>query len=79
MKILRLHSTGDLRIHKESVPFAGSSQKLIRVRSVGICGSDLHWFAEGGTGDAKLVFVLPNVDWLTFWEKLTEFLFAKAA
>lgn len=79
MKTLRLHSTGDLRIHKESIPVAGASQKLIRVRSVGICGSDLHWFAEGGTGDAKLVFVLPNVDWLTFWEKLTELLFAKAA
>jgi L-iditol 2-dehydrogenase len=27
---------------------------LIRVKSVGVCGSDLHWFSEGSIGDAKL-------------------------
>ena len=25
---------------------------LVRVTAVGLCGSDLHWFAEGGIGDA---------------------------
>jgi len=54
MKSVRLHGTGDLRIHDEPVPVAGKGEKLIRVRSVGVCGSDLHWFAEGGIGDANL-------------------------
>jgi L-iditol 2-dehydrogenase len=27
---------------------------LVRVNAVGICGSDLHWVAEGGIGDADL-------------------------
>jgi len=54
MKSVRLHGTGDLRIHKEPVPVAGEGEKLIRVKSVGVCGSDLHWFSEGEIGDAKL-------------------------
>jgi L-iditol 2-dehydrogenase len=33
---------------------AGAGEKLVRVKSVGVCGSDLHWFAEGSIGDAKL-------------------------
>ena len=27
---------------------------LVRVKAVGVCGSDLHWFAEEGIGDAHL-------------------------
>lgn len=54
MKVVRLHGTGDLRIHEEPVPAAGTGEKLVRVKSVGVCGSDLHWFAEGSIGDAKL-------------------------
>lgn len=54
MKSVRLHGTGNLQIHEEPVPVAGVGQKLVRVKSVGVCGSDLHWFAEGSIGDAKL-------------------------
>ena len=54
MKSVRLHGMGDLRIHDEEVPVAGVGEKLIRVKSVGVCGSDLHWFSEGSIGDAKL-------------------------
>jgi len=54
MKSIRLHGRGDLRIHDEPVPVAGEGEKLVRVKSVGVCGSDLHWFAEGGIGDANL-------------------------
>jgi L-iditol 2-dehydrogenase len=54
VKVVRLHGTGDLRIHEEPVPAAGDGEKLVRVKSVGVCGSDLHWFAEGSIGDAKL-------------------------
>ncbi len=27
---------------------------MLRVTAVGICGSDLHWFEEGGIGDSRL-------------------------
>ena len=54
MKSVRLHGTGDLRIHDEPVPVPGEGEKLIRLKSVGVCGSDLHWFSEGEIGDAKL-------------------------
>jgi L-iditol 2-dehydrogenase len=54
MKSVRLHGTGDLRNHDEPVPVAGVGEKLIRIKSVGVCGSDLHWFSEGEIGDAKL-------------------------
>ena len=54
MKSIRLHGTGDLQIHEEPVPVTGPGEKLVRVKSVGVCGSDLHWFAEGSIGDSKL-------------------------
>ena len=54
MKSVRLHGTGNLQIHEESTPEPGAGETLVRVKSVGVCGSDLHWFAEGGIGDAKL-------------------------
>jgi L-iditol 2-dehydrogenase len=54
MRSVRLHGTGDLRNHDEPIPVAGEGEKLVRVKSVGVCGSDLHWFSEGEIGDAKL-------------------------
>jgi len=54
MKSVRLYGAGDLQIHNEAVPVAGAGEKLIRIKSVGVCGSDLHWFSEGSIGDAKL-------------------------
>lgn len=54
MRSVRLHGTGDLQLHEEDVPMVGTGEKLVRVKSVGVCGSDLHWFGEGGIGDAKL-------------------------
>ena len=54
MKSVRLHGIGDLRNHEESIPVVGAGEKLVRVESVGVCGSDLHWFSEGSIGDAGL-------------------------
>jgi L-iditol 2-dehydrogenase len=58
MKALRLHATGDLRLHEEPVPEPGAGEQLLRVKAVGICGSDLHWFSEAAIGDAQLVHPL---------------------
>jgi L-iditol 2-dehydrogenase len=54
MKVARLHGTGDVRLHDEPVPEPAEGESLVRVTSVGLCGSDLHWYAEGGIGDAVL-------------------------
>jgi L-iditol 2-dehydrogenase len=52
--VLRLHATGDLRLHAEVEPVPQEGELLIRVTAVGLCGSDRHWVCEGGIGDAKL-------------------------
>jgi len=31
-----------------------AGEALVRVKAIGVCGSDLHWFSEGEIGDAKL-------------------------
>jgi L-iditol 2-dehydrogenase len=51
MKALRLHDVGNLFIHEEPVPVPGIGEALLRVKVVSICGSDLHWYQEGTTGD----------------------------
>ena len=54
MKVLRLHGVGGMRLHLETIPEPEQGEVLIRVSSIGICGSDLHWFGEAGIGDARL-------------------------
>jgi L-iditol 2-dehydrogenase len=54
MKVLRLHGVQDLRLHDEPIPNPKTGEALVQVKAVGICGSDLHWFAEEGIGDARL-------------------------
>lgn len=54
MHTARLHATGDIRLHDEPTPQPNSDETLVRVKAVGLCGSDLHWFAEGAIGDAQL-------------------------
>jgi L-iditol 2-dehydrogenase len=51
----RLFGPGDLRVLEEASPdAAGRGWSTISVTSVGICGSDLHWFLEGGIGEVAL-------------------------
>jgi L-iditol 2-dehydrogenase len=54
MKVIRLYARADLRLSDEPAPVAGMGEKLLRVKAVGVCGSDLHWFSEAGIGDAQL-------------------------
>jgi len=54
MKVIRLNSRGDLRLHEEPAPIPGRGEELVQVKAVGICGSDVHWFSEGGIGDTQL-------------------------
>jgi len=54
LKVARLHSVDDIRLHEEPIPTPGPDETLVRVKAVGLCGSDLHWFSEAGIGDAQL-------------------------
>jgi len=54
VRALRLHATGDLRLHEEERPEPREAETLVRVTAVGLCGSDLHWFGEGGIGETRL-------------------------
>jgi L-iditol 2-dehydrogenase len=55
MLAARLHGARDLRTAVEPLPRAVPGELLVRVTAVGLCGSDLHWFTEGGIGDARIV------------------------
>ncbi len=54
MLVARLHGIADLRITDEPPPAVEAGMSLVRVTAVGICGSDLHWWSEGGIGDAVI-------------------------
>jgi L-iditol 2-dehydrogenase len=54
MRVARLHAVADLRLADEPVPVPGPGESLVRVTAIGICGSDLHWWDQGGIGDAAL-------------------------
>lgn len=53
--VARLHAVGDLRVEEAAPPSAPvEGWTTVEVTSVGICGSDLHWYAEGGIGETTL-------------------------
>jgi L-iditol 2-dehydrogenase len=54
MRVARLYGAGDIRVSDEAVPEPGPGERLVRVTAVGICGSDLHWWDQGGIGDAQI-------------------------
>ena len=54
MRCARLHGLRDVRVHEEEVPVPGPGEVLVRVEAVGLCGSDLHWFEEGGIGSSRI-------------------------
>jgi L-iditol 2-dehydrogenase len=52
MEVLRLHGANDVRVHQEPEPVPAAGEELVRVTAVGLCGSDLHWYEDGGIGDS---------------------------
>lgn len=49
MKAVRLYAPGDLRVEEVDVPEVGDNQVLVRVRAVGVCGSDPGRVMKKGT------------------------------
>jgi L-iditol 2-dehydrogenase len=50
-----IHGIKDMRLGTLPIPEANSNELLLRVRSVGVCGSDLHYYLEQGIGSAQIV------------------------
>jgi len=51
MKALVLHKVRDLRVEEVAKPKPGPGQVLVRVRAVGLCGSDVHYYTHGRIGE----------------------------
>lgn len=51
MRVSRLYGIRDLRLEFLPQPIPNSGQVLLKVAAVGICGSDVHYYLEGGIGD----------------------------
>ncbi len=49
-----IHAPHDLRIEQRPLPPVGAGDVRVRVRAGGICGSDLHYFHEGGFGTVRI-------------------------
>lgn len=48
MKVARYYAAGDIRIEEMPVPEPGPGEVVVRIKSSGICGSDvMHWYREG--------------------------------
>lgn len=45
-----LHGAGDLRIERMPLRTPGPDEVLVAVDSVGVCGSDVHYFSDGRNG-----------------------------
>jgi L-iditol 2-dehydrogenase len=52
MRAARLHGIHDLRLEDLARPKPGPGEVLLKVASVGVCGSDVHYYEEGRIGDA---------------------------
>ncbi|KAM3925073.1 sorbitol dehydrogenase [Leptodactylus fuscus] len=46
-----VHGVGDLRLENRPVPEPAPNEVLLRMHSVGICGSDVHYWQHGRIGD----------------------------
>ncbi len=51
MRVSRLHAIRDLRLEDLPRPAPGPGEVLLKVASVGVCGSDVHYYVEGRIGD----------------------------
>lgn len=54
MKAIRLFAARDLQMCVEPEPVLAAGETLLSITAVGLCGSDLHWVAHAGIGDARL-------------------------
>lgn len=55
MIVARFYGAEDIRVLEEPRPSVDDGDRsLVEITAVGLCGSDLHWYSEGGIGDARI-------------------------
>lgn len=54
MRVARLYKPKDIRLENEEKPKLIDGQLLTRIKSVGVCGSDVHWYRDGHIGSLAL-------------------------
>lgn len=58
-RIAKLVEINKIEIFEEDLPKLKDNEILVKVKSVGICGSDMHYFKEGGLGSFKSKLPMP--------------------
>ena len=53
-RICRLHAQGDIRIETIDTAAPGPGEVLVGIGAGGICGSDLHYYHDGGFGSIRV-------------------------
>lgn len=54
MKAIVIHAAKDLRIEERKTEIPRANQVLSSLKTGGICGSDLHYYKNGGFGSIQL-------------------------
>ena len=54
MRAVVVHAPHDLRIEEITVADPGPGEVRVRLAAGGICGSDLHYFQDGGFGTVRI-------------------------
>lgn len=52
MQAARVHAARDVRVDTVPVPTPGPGEVLLKMAAIGVCGSDVHYYLDGGIGDA---------------------------
>ena len=60
MEALYLHAAFDARVSPFNLREGVEGEALLKVAAVGLCGSDLHYYKDGGIGGAIAEFVVQN-------------------
>lgn len=53
-KALFIHGAGDIKISDFAPPEPHHDETMVQVKAVGVCGSDLHYYKDGGIGGAVI-------------------------
>lgn len=56
MLVAELYDLRQFRLIEQPIPEPAPGEVQARVEAVGICGSDLHYYSEGGIGDTPCVY-----------------------
>lgn len=54
IRIARLHGQTDLRVETIDDPIAGPGEVIVGIGAGGICGSDIHYYTDGGIGTIRV-------------------------